>query len=259
MLDIEWRSGFGYGDFVTGLGYAHVASIKYQTPTNITFHWNHSKRYKESKQDPETIIDRMHYVYDTMQKLDNVEISFKCNSSLPYRFINNLDEHEPLHGLWYSNLEIQESNVVVLWRSKFNTYFPGTEKDPAHNEWDDIIEYLEDSNYTVKEVTYRTPIRDVIEYMRICKFGIGYDGMVHQLFKYMWKPLVVICKRPKLNNLLVPQAAVESDINKFYLNGIDSYVKQSQVRCIQYKDKLDRWLSNYRDAKTHPLYNKPNG
>ena len=46
MLDIEWKTGVGYGDFVTGLGYAHTTCLKYQTPVNINFHWNHSKDFK---------------------------------------------------------------------------------------------------------------------------------------------------------------------------------------------------------------------
>lgn len=39
VFNISWRSKIGYGDFITGLGYAHSATIKYQRPVHITFHW----------------------------------------------------------------------------------------------------------------------------------------------------------------------------------------------------------------------------
>ena len=45
MLKIEWRSAFGYGDFVTGLGYAHTASIKYETDVQLRFHWETDGSY----------------------------------------------------------------------------------------------------------------------------------------------------------------------------------------------------------------------
>jgi hypothetical protein len=259
MLDIHWRCGFGYGDFVTGLGYAHTSSLKYKTPTHITFHWNHSEDYKESIEDPETIIDRMQYVYSTMRKLDNVEVSYKVNSNFPYRFVNNLDEFNPLHGLWYTNLDTTNTNMVVLWRSKYNTYFPGEKKDPAHDRWDSVISYLQHNGYTVKEVTYRTPICEVLDCIRQCRFGIGYDGMVHQLFKYMWKPLIVMCKRHNLNRLLVPTASLEHNVDNLFKKGVEVYVNESKARCIRYNNELEAWLDTYSNPTMHSLYNKPNG
>lgn len=116
MLEIQWRSGFGYGDFVSGLGYAHGASKKYQTDVQLTFHWNQDANHKEHESETETIIERMYYVYSVMNKLENVSICHRANSNIDYRFINNLDEFDPLHGLWYSNLTNESSNTVVLWR-----------------------------------------------------------------------------------------------------------------------------------------------
>ena len=193
MFDIQWRAGFGYGDFVSGLGYAHNASIKYNTKVNITFHWEHGSSYRESPQDPETIIERMWYIYGTMEKSEEVKIFVKTSSKPKYRFINHLDEFNPIHGLWNTTLHNTYTNKVVLWRSKYNTFFPGTDKDPAHDHWDKIIDWLTYLGYSVSEVTYRTPISDVMKDISECSFGIGYDGMIHQLFKYMWKPLIVLC------------------------------------------------------------------
>lgn len=255
MLHIDWRSGFGYGDFVTGLGYAHNASIKYQTPVNINFHWNHSKDYKETDQDPETIVDRMHYVYGTMRQLDSVQVNVVTDSNPDYRFINNFGEFNPLHGLWHTSMDLEVTNLVVMWRSKYNTYFPGTKKDPVSDRWDEIVQWLQQQGYDVREVTYRTPIAEVMELIRTCQFGIGYDGMIHQLFKYIWKPIVVMCERFDLNQLLIPQAALESKVENLYKNGIDYYLIKSQHNIDLFKQKHNQYINNHDDYMRHPLYN----
>lgn len=254
MLNIEWRSGFGYGDFVTGLGYAHNASIKYDTAVNINFHWPHDLDYKESNDDPETIIERMWYVYGTMKQLDNVTVSVTTNSNPAFRFINQFDEFNPLHGLWYHNLDFTDTNIVVLWRSKYNTFFPGQLKDPFYNHWDIVIEWLTNQGYNVKEVTYRTPISQVIKYISKCKFGIGYDGMVHQLFKYMWKPLIVCCERHKLNNLLIPQAALEKNVDVLMERGVDYYVTQSLLNIHRLQKDHKSYINDKKDFSKHPQY-----
>lgn len=259
MLKIEWRSAFGYGDFVTGLGYAHTASIKYETDVQLRFHWDHDYDYKETPEDPDTIIERMFYVYSTMKQLPNVKILAEPNSKLPYRFKNNLDEYKQVHGLWYNNLDMKSTNVVVLWRSKYNTYFPGVDKDPAHDKWESIVEHLENQGYDVREITYRTPIQEVIENIRICKFGIGYDGMIHQLFKYLWKPLIVICKRHDLNKLLVPQACLLKSDAELKNIGVDKCVEVSEHRCTVFKERLEEWLKLKHDASIHQLYDIENG
>ena len=256
MLRIDWRSGFGYGDFVTGLGYAHNASIKYQTPVDFTFHWSHDLDYKETPDDPETIVDRMWYVYSTMEHLSDVSINVATNSSPEWRFINNLDEYNATHGMWFNNLKMETSNTVVLWRSKYNTFFPGVRKDPIWNEWDIVIEWLTNQGYTVQEVTYRTPVKEVIEAIRVCKFGIGYDGMVHQLFKYLDKPLIVLCERHSLNRLLVPTATLDRSVSNLFEKGIDYYLQSCDKKSKRFKQFHNEFLSDHQDYKHHPLYTK---
>ena len=255
MLKIEWRSGFGYGDFVTGLGYAHNASIKYDTDVNINFHWKHDLDFKESPDDPETIIERMYYVYSTMLPRNNVTVTHTTNSNPKYRFINNVDEFNPLHGLWHPNVKITNSKSVVLWRSKYNLSFPGLDKDPIHDRWDNVIRWLEQQNYKVHEVTYRTPIKEVIEKISSCEFGIGYSGMVHQLFKYMWKPLIVISNRHQFNKLTIPQATLLKDELELYRGGIDTHANQSRTKADLLRNKVIEWVQIKQDIRSHPLYN----
>lgn len=256
MLKIKWRSGFGYGDFVTGLGYAHNASIKYQTPVDVNFHWSHGLNHKETSDDPETIIDRMWYVYSTMKHLSNVSVNITTDSKPEWRFVNNLDEFNAVHGVWFNNLETETTNTVVLWRSKYNTFFPGVQKDPVWNEWDSVIRWLTDQGYTVREVTYRTPVKEVIDAIRVCRFGIGYDGMVHQLFKYLWKPLIVLCERHSLNQLLVPTAALERDVSNLFKNGVNYYLEDSRKKIDLVEQRHNLFISDYQNYKQHPDYMK---
>lgn len=255
IFNVHWRSGFGYGDFITGLGYSHVASLKYLMPVDISFHWDHDIFYKTSSEDPETIIDRFNFIYSTMKQSSLVKVKAETCSKFSARFINELDEFNPVHGLWYSNLPLSYTRTVVLWRSKFNTYFPGIDKDPIFDKWDYLIDYLEKKNFTIKEVTYRTPIIEVMNLISSCAFGVGYDGMVHQIFKYMWKPLLVFCNRSSLNNLLIPQAAQEKSYERFIQKGIDHYLDKSFQNIEKYRKLLDIYIHEKQDPTKHRLFN----
>ena len=258
MLDIEWRAGIGYGDFVTGLGYAYTSSQKYNTPVSITFYWDHSEDYLFSTEDNETIVNRCRYIESIMQPNPLVEVHHKYDTRLLYRFKNQLDEFNPLHGLWYSTLKREPSNIVVVWTSRNNISFPGYDKDPAYDMWDGIIEVVRSFGYDVREITYRTPVAEAMDLIRKCKFGIGYDGLAHQLFKFMWKPLIVCCKRTQLNRLLVPQASLVSDpfklLNESFLK---ERVKESILRVNITHKEHQQYIQTKQNYYEHRLFNTP--
>lgn len=257
MLNVEWRTGIGYGDYVTGLGYAFTSCIKYQTPVNINFHWNHSEDHLFSQLDTETIVERCNYIQSIMKPHPLVSVSHSFNSKPKFRFINQLDEFNPLHGLWYSTLKPLTSKKVVVWTSRYNLDFPGVDKDPAYYCWEDIIQKVRNAGYQPIEVTYRTPVKEVVSLINECAFGIGYDGLVHQLFKFLWKPLIVFCHRQSLNSLLIPQANLVRYPENFLAGDIQSYINKSkqlvEVTRIKYQEYLDDKMS----ANEHRLYNTP--
>lgn len=259
MLKVEWRTGVGYGDFVTGLGYAHTISLKCQTAVNINFHWNHSKEYLFDSNDPETIVSRCDYVYGVMKKSPLVTYTHTFNSRLQCRFINQFDEFNPLHGLWYTELELQKSKNVVLWTTRHNKDFPGVNKDPAYKHWDLIEERLKNLGYSVTEVTYRTPVKEKIDLIKNCAFGIGYDGLAHQLFKFMWKPVIVLCGRISLNKLLIPQAALESSPDKFLASDLNTYLEVSRQNIERLKLEHKKYCNLFMNPYEHKLYNTPVG
>ncbi len=259
MFNIEWKTGIGYGDFVTGLGYAHNACLKYLTPVNITFHWNHAKNFLFSDIDTETIVERCDYIYSVMQQNPLVSVTHKYNSCPNFRFINQLDEHHRVHGIWHSRLEPIESNIVVLWTSRHNIEPPPNYKDPAKKHWDLIEKKLKENGYDVIEVTYRTPVREVVDLINRCAFGIGYDGLAHQLFKFMWKPCIVLCERLLLNELLIPQAALEKDPQKFLDTNLNYYLNKSSKKIEFFKKQHEVYINSYVNPYEHELYNTPIG
>lgn len=255
MLNVEWNTGKGYGDFVTGLGYAHTASVKYNIPVNLTFHWKTSKDYLYHPKDPETIIDRCNYIHSIFTPVSNVKIEHKFNSIPGFRFYNQLDEFNPLHGLWHTTLTPFKTKSVAFWSTEHNLEFPGFNKDPAAHLWPVIKKKLQKAGYTVNEITYRTPVREAIQIINDCEFGVGYDGLAHQLFKFMWKPLIVLCKRVRLNKLLIPQAVIETDPELFVIKEIEPYIQNSLSKVNEVKIKHERYIKEGGDATKSKFYN----
>lgn len=254
-FQIEWNTGVGYGDFVTGLGYAYTSRIRYQRPVQITFHWKNSKSFLYHKSDPETIVDRCNFINSTMVQDSSVHVVHNYNSKIDFRFYNQLEEFNPLHGLWYYSKPLGDSKTVVLWTTDGNLEFPGTNKDPVNRDWYRVKNKLNDSGYDVVEVTYRTPVKDVVELISNCSFGVGYDGLAHQIFKFMWKPLIVFCERKELNSLLVPQAVLEDDVDRFVNSNIDWYVNKSKTKVENVKQLYSEYLNRKEDPSEHRLYN----
>lgn len=254
MLDVKWGTGVGYGDFVTGLGYAHTSAIKYQIPVHIEFYWNHSKEHLFSPLDPETIVERCDYIYSIMRQLPQVSVSHQFSVNPDFRFYNQLDEFNPMHGLWYTDMPDQtKKKHVAIWTTDFNVSFPGHWKDPINTKWNDIRAKL--SDYVLEEITYRTPVKEAIEIINRCEFGIGYDGLAHQLFKFMWKPLFVFCSRKWLNNILVPQAILLSNAHEFIHSDTNNLLSQAKEKVDRIRLEHSKYMNEKMKADEHPLFN----
>lgn len=254
---IDWRSKEGYGDFITGLGYSHSSVLKYQRPVHINFHWPNPKNYLLSDKDKEPIFFRFEHVFSWFKPVKNLTITHQFNSIPDYRFINELEEFNPLHGLWYSNKQLSvQSGLVVLWTSRYNLSFPGYHKDPLYDHWDKIVDQLKLLGYTVVEVTYRTPIKEVMNLIAKCEFGIGYEGMIHQLFKFMWKPLIVCSSRVDLTKLLIVQASIITDPAQLIYKDISRYIIESKNNIRKALMQHKKYVEDIQDPTKHPLYNK---
>lgn len=244
MRFITWRGGIGYGDTLNAITYSYSCTIKYNQPVYTNIIWPFPGNYKHSKNDPETVVDRFNYVASTMVQGTH-QVFFNhafINKKTPFRYINNLDEANPLQGVWYHNQTQTTTKKVVLWSSRHNAEPVDRVKDPSIEQWDYLIQWLTYIGYGVVEVTYRTPIKEVIQHINECCVGIGYDGMIHQFFKYLWKPIIVVCERFELNWLLVPQAALVKSIDDIYSYGLDFLIKQSEMNMRRVKRAHQRYL-----------------
>lgn len=255
---VQARLGTGYGDFVNLLTYIRNCNVKYGVDTELVLHFPYPVNYRVSNDDPETVIERVNIFNSVFDENSSVKISIKANSNFPYRFINMLDEWDFRHGLY--NLKNQYTSIpnkVVHWNSCSNTYFPGHEKDPFYYQWKSIVYRLKQKGYDVVEITYRTPFKEALYHIKTCEFGIGYDGMVHQLFKCYDIPLIVLATRKTLNEILVPHAYIISDPNSFKINNIDKYVDVSVQKRVQNQIDYKRFLNEQSDPTIHRLYNTP--
>lgn len=258
QLDIEWRSQEGLGDFITGLGYAHSSVLKYQRPVNINFHWPNPKDFLMSDIDKESINYRFDYVLSLLKPVDGLTITHTYSSSPSWRFINEFEEFNPVHGLWYpKNEPITEKKLVVFWSSKHNLTFPGYHKDPLYDHWDTIVSNLKSEGYNVAEVTYRTPIKETMDLIQRCEFGIGYEGMVHQLFKFIWKPLICASKRYTLAHLLCPQAHIIDDPSQLLFDSVKPLVNHSKANIKKLLVEHQQYINDKQDPTKHKLYNVP--
>ena len=254
---IHWRSGEGYGDFITGICYANNCRVRYQRPISLHMHWPNPQGHLLSDQDNEDIKYRFDQICTLLKPIDNVEVIHHFDSKPNFRFINELEEFNCLHGLWEPKQQFKTSpGLVMLWSSCSNLSFPGYNKDPAYDHWDQIIDYLDDQGYDVEEVTYRTPVSKVMYLLKHCEFGIGYEGMVHQLFKFLWKPNIILGKRTALCRLFCPFSAIINNPIELFDKGIDYYINESNNNIHKYKKEYYQWLDKKEDPTLHPLYTK---
>ena len=84
-------------------------------------------------------------------------------------------------------------NLVVIWRTSFvRTKFPGFKASYDDAYWDLIIPLLKMQGYTVIDVDYRTPIREVFYLISACEFVVAYNGMYGYLAKNLVKPSIIL-------------------------------------------------------------------
>lgn len=107
-----------------------------------------------------------------------------------YRVLDSINtwlfQERFLHAKTYKNL-------VVIWRTTFvRTTFPEFKKSYDDSYWDLIIPILKMQGYTVIEVDYRTPIREVFHLIASCTFVLAYNGMYGYLAKNLIKPSIIL-------------------------------------------------------------------
>lgn len=87
----------------------------------------------------------------------------------------------------------RQPRTVVVWRATFNAEIPrGWKRMLTNDQWDSIISKLRREGLKVVELTYRTPIREVMFHIRTCRMVLCYDGMWHYIARNFCRAMGVV-------------------------------------------------------------------
>ena len=254
MEKVTWRGTPGVGDFMWALNCAHLHAYHTNTKVNLEMHWEHGEDHLHHFEDPETIIERMHYIHNFYHRQDDVVISHVFNSNGRYsdwsfkedivpdddgqlrikasdhpknrfhfesnRYSDTPGQPAPKNDWLFRQdaFRSTDKNSIVIWRPTFNAEIPRTWKRILTNQqWDDIIKKLRRQGINITELTYRTPIREAMYHISRCRLVLCYDGMWHYIAKNFAKPLAVISGE-KVTKYHTPHALRISPLEESDLN-----------------------------------------
>lgn len=245
---VTWRGTPGVGDFMWALNSAHHYAYTQNVKVILEMHWEHHKDYLHHFEDPETIIQRMNYIHNFYHRQDDVKIKnvfAKKTRYSDWKYADDLVRQDdgryrvaaiprkknrfwfesgfyldkegataPISDWVFRKDAFREtiSNKVVIWRPTFNAELPKTWKRMLTNdEWDGMIDLMRRRGLNVIELSYRTPISEVIYHISTCRQIVCYDGMWHYVGRNFCKPMIVISNEG-ISKYHTPNAIVSSPI-----------------------------------------------
>jgi hypothetical protein len=229
-LQIQWRGTWGMGDAMMAMNVAHLHAWKRGVKVNLEMHWEHGPDHLHHFEEEETLMERMEYIHNFYHQSDRVEITHKYNQRGIFYYGSSSDSNKKqvveknrflFQDHWYHNTQggippnewifnldhtdqkhlvntslITEDSVrqkIVIWRPLHNSEPPRTWKRLLTNDgWNVIIAKLRRRGFNIVELTYRTPIREVLFHIRSCRLVLSYDGMWHYIAKNLGVPYGVV-------------------------------------------------------------------
>jgi len=256
--DIHWKMTPGIGDVQWALNTAHRTAHVLGRPVKLTCHWYEDPNKLHHFEDPETIMERLYYLHDYYYNQDWVNVV--------HQYPGDPDiYHQRNTGTFHGT----GNAITNSWMFRDDVSLPVDEKkfvyfSAAHNaeqprdwkllidryEWDDVVSNLELAGFEPVELTYRTPISEVMYHINTCRFVICYDGMWHYIAKNFWKPLIVV-SRSAITKFNTPHALMLDETDIMHYTKTFNEVKKRQI--IFNKHRTDR--QTFRLKKTwdsHP-------
>jgi hypothetical protein len=227
MILCNWRGKIGYGDIISPICYAHNIASRLETPFYLNFHWPFSKGHKINQHDPETLYDRADIVASYCVPAD-VKINHIFNSSLPYNH-NAYSFVDGLHNHWYSkitNLPVNQYKIVVC--GTHHNEIPLDQygkpwKDPVGpKEWRKLVTDLSVDHLPV-EVSYRTPLKDLIEELSTSSLYIGYHGSAAWVARFIGIPSIIFSSNTDLTRMSFMGALVKATMESTFVHSINQY------------------------------------
>jgi len=199
----------GIGDAMYAMNLAYCRSFVYQIKVFLIFRWFHDRRFNFHMEDPETIIEKIHYLkhfYET--KFTNVTIQHEFNCTdfeLWHNRFRNYHRKMPKQNsikMKYNDWRFADwcrkeviPKKIVMWNQTGNANLPRPYKRPfGREEWTLAKDLMDMQGWDVVEIDYRTPIREVFWHINTCEATVSYEGMWHYVAKNFQKPMIVLTK-----------------------------------------------------------------
>lgn len=209
----------GYGQMYAHLAYVYYIANFNNIDLDVTFIWltntgtaghDVDNNFMLSFEDEESQIEIFNYVHSLFQyKPNNLKISHRLTNDVEYyaEIKNNdrqvskevvkfkyPDEKPSVYLAWPLRNKFKPvKNKVTLWRPTFThsmmdaashkTWHDEThpyKNNYTYDEWNYIIDCLK-KYFSVYEIQYRNPIREIIYHISTSEFCFGYCGLAHGL------------------------------------------------------------------------------
>lgn len=202
---------------MTALNTVHNYSRSKGIPVNLEMHWQHGEEYLYHPGDPETVVERMEWIFTKYGTGGGAEVglSHKFNSDLfdyserpnhrhKVRFLFDSEAYHPILDATPPNewdfpsrkgIRVDEGKLVV-WTPHYNREPPrGWKTWFTSDDWGELISDLKGKwGWNVVELTYRTPVRDAFNQIRKARCCVSYDGMWHYVARNLGKPHLIPSK-----------------------------------------------------------------
>lgn len=287
---VTWRGTPGVGDFMWALNSCHKYAADHNIrKINLELHWEHDEDYYHHFEDPETIVERCNYIHNFYHQQERVEIHHIFNAQGRYRdwkfnddvvletngerriaaihnhkarffFQSGYYDDKPGNQIpdndWIFRQDAfkdYDPNRIVFWRPTWNAEKPRTWKRIFENDdWDQLIAHFESKGFNMHEVSYRTPVSEVMHLISTSRMVICYDGIWHYVAKNFARPLAVISgegvtKYHTSNALRMnpDRSKVTDGIDAWWwIDHIEDLLQQTKRKSVEYEDRMKTYYGN---------------
>ena len=287
---VTWRGTPGVGDFMWALNCCHKYAADHDvSKINLELHWEHGEHHNHHFEDPETIIERCNYIHNFYHQQERVEIHHIFNADGRYkhwkfdddvvletngdRRIAAIDNHGFKARFFFESGHYDDTpgsdapdndwifredafqdynpNRIVFWRPTWNAERPRTWKRIFDDsDWDRLIAHFRALGWDMHEVSYRTPVSEVMHLISTSRMVICYDGIWHYVAKNFARPLAVISgegvtKYHTSNALrLNPELPREEMGAWWWIEHIEDLLDQTKRKSVDYEDRMKTYYGN---------------
>jgi hypothetical protein len=255
----------------------------------LELHWEHGEDHNHHFEDPETIIERCNYIHNFYHQQERVEIHHIFNADGRYkhwkfdddvvletngdRRIAAIDNHGFKARFFFESGHYDDTpgsdapdndwifredafqdynpNRIVFWRPTWNAERPRTWKRIFDNsDWDHLIGHFRTLGFDMHELSYRTPVSEVMHLISTSRMVICYDGIWHYVAKNFARPLAVISgegvtKYHTSNALrLNPELPREEMGAWWWIEHIEDLLEQTKRKSVDYEDRMKTYYGN---------------